>query len=190
MTVDPCSRREFLALSSAALGAGLTGPLAQTKASRHKSEKPNIIIFMPDQLRAESIACYGHSLVQTPNIDRLVGEGGYNTNEPHCFEPLEAFSPQHIYYPKIALENESPETITRTTTIRTRPFKLTVRPQGTSEMYNLQKDPREMHNVYGQAAYARQQKDLESRMLNWYVRTSDVVPYGRNDRSLPKYEGV
>ena len=120
----------------------------------------------------------------------VFSEGGYNTNEPHCFEPLEAFDAKHIYYPKIALENESPETITRTTTIRTRPFKLTVRPQGTSEMYDLQKDPREMHNVYGEAAYARQQKDLESRMLNWYVRTSDVVPYGRDDRSLPKYKGV
>lgn len=121
------------------------------------------------------------------NPNRAVfSEGGYNTNEPHCFEPLEAFDTKHIYYPKIALENESPETITRTTTIRTRRFKLAVRPQGTSEMYDMQKDPREMNNVYGQAAYAPQQKDLESRMLNWYVRTSDVVPYGRDDRSLPK----
>jgi len=120
----------------------------------------------------------------------VYSEGGYNTNEPHCFEPLEAFDTKHIYYPKIALENESPETITRTTTIRTRRFKLAVRPQGTSEMYDLQKDPREMNNVYGQATYAQQQKDLESRMLNWYVRTSDVVPFGRDDRSLPEYEGV
>ena len=35
----------------------------------------NFVIFMPDEMRAESVACYGHPLVQTPNIDRLAGEG-------------------------------------------------------------------------------------------------------------------
>jgi hypothetical protein len=51
----------------------------------------------------------------------------------------------------------------------------------------MQKDPRELNNMYGQAAYANQQRDLEKRMLEWYIRTSDVVPYGRDDRSLPEY---
>ncbi|MHC4541172.1 MAG: sulfatase-like hydrolase/transferase, partial [Planctomycetota bacterium] len=67
---------------------------------------------------------------------------------------------------------------------------LTLRPQGTSELYDMQKDSRELNNVYGQAAYTRQQQDLQERMLNWYVGTSDVVPHGRDDRSLPKYEGI
>jgi choline-sulfatase len=35
----------------------------------------NMILFMPDQLRAESIGCYGHPMVRTPNIDRLASEG-------------------------------------------------------------------------------------------------------------------
>jgi choline-sulfatase len=139
---------------------------------------------------------FAHSLIPhlkgaSGDLNRAVfSEGGYNTNEPHCFEPLEAFGPEHIYYPKIALENQVPETITRTTTIRTRRFKLSLRPQGTSELYDMQEDPRELNNVYEQAAYAHQQQDLQERMLNWYVRTSDVVPYGRDDRSLPKYEGI
>lgn len=124
------------------------------------------------------------------DINRAVfSEGGYNTNEPHCFEPLADFNPKHIYYPKVALENQVPETITRTTTIRTRQFKLTLRPRDTSELYDMEKDPRELNNVYGQAAYARQQRDLETQMLHWYVRTSDVVPPGRDDRGLPEYTG-
>jgi len=35
----------------------------------------NFVLFMPDELRAESVGCYGHPLVRTPNIDRLAEEG-------------------------------------------------------------------------------------------------------------------
>lgn len=35
----------------------------------------NFIIFQPDELRAESVGCYGHPLVPTPNIDALAAEG-------------------------------------------------------------------------------------------------------------------
>src|SRR5580700_7191897 len=58
------SRRQFLAASGAAAVGG-----AQSAA------KPNFIFFMPETLRAESIGCYGHPLVRTPNLDRLASEG-------------------------------------------------------------------------------------------------------------------
>lgn len=35
----------------------------------------NFILFNPDELRAESLGCYGHPLSPTPNIDRLAAEG-------------------------------------------------------------------------------------------------------------------
>lgn len=35
----------------------------------------NIILLNPDEMRAESVGCYGHPLVQTPNMDRLAAEG-------------------------------------------------------------------------------------------------------------------
>ena len=37
--------------------------------------KPNFIIFMPDQLRADSLSCFGNDVVQTPHIDAFAAEG-------------------------------------------------------------------------------------------------------------------
>ncbi len=113
-------------------------------------------------------------------------EGGYNTYEPQCFEPMESFSsPENIYYPKVKLQNDHPDTITRTTMIRTLDAKLIYRPDAHSELYDLAKDPRELHNVYGDGAYSSLQAELEGRMLNWYVRTSDVAPREHDPRGLP-----
>lgn len=35
----------------------------------------NFIVFQPDELRAESVGCYGHPLAPTPNIDALAAQG-------------------------------------------------------------------------------------------------------------------
>ena len=38
-------------------------------------ERPNILLLMCDQLRADSLGAAGHPLVRTPNIDRLAASG-------------------------------------------------------------------------------------------------------------------
>jgi arylsulfatase A-like enzyme len=35
----------------------------------------NLVIFVADELRAESVRCYGHPLAPTPHMDRLAEEG-------------------------------------------------------------------------------------------------------------------
>ena len=40
-----------------------------------RSKKPNYIFFVSDQHRADHLGCYGNSVVQTPNIDRLAQSG-------------------------------------------------------------------------------------------------------------------
>jgi arylsulfatase A-like enzyme len=114
-------------------------------------------------------------------------EGGYNKNEPQMFEPLDQFaSPTGPYYPKVALQNEEPETVTRSTMIRTLTHKLIYRPDDQSELYDLAKDPRETHNVYGEAAYNKIQRELMVKLVDWYVRTSDVAPQQRDPRGFPE----
>jgi len=39
------------------------------------AKQPNIVFFFADDQTSSSLACYGHPLVKTPNIDRLAAEG-------------------------------------------------------------------------------------------------------------------
>ena len=34
-------------------------------------KRPNFIIFITDQHRADWLGCYGHPVIKTPNIDKL-----------------------------------------------------------------------------------------------------------------------
>lgn len=43
------------------------------------SDKPNILIIYPDQMRADALGCAGNPVVKTPNIDRLANEGVHFT---------------------------------------------------------------------------------------------------------------
>ncbi len=38
-------------------------------------KRPNILILMPDQMRADCLSCAGHPVIQTPNLDRLAADG-------------------------------------------------------------------------------------------------------------------
>jgi choline-sulfatase len=123
--------------------------------------------------------------------DRAVfSEGGYDPHEPHAFEGRaqsgDLFrTPEHRYYPKGRLQQDVPESVCRVTSIRTMTHRLVRRPLGTSELYDLTRDPRELDNVYDRSEYASVQRDLERRMLDWSIHTADVVPYSEHPRGLP-----
>jgi arylsulfatase A-like enzyme len=40
-----------------------------------KPRRPNILLIVPDQLRAQALGCMGNDDVKTPNIDRLASQG-------------------------------------------------------------------------------------------------------------------
>ena len=68
-----CTRRSFLR-------TGLTASLGLTLGSRSRAQnapltkKPNLVVLLPDQLRADTLACYGSKLSVAPNLDRLASQ--------------------------------------------------------------------------------------------------------------------
>jgi len=92
------NRRRFLEISGAAM---MTGALSRQAASEQAppphsedspasapaaeqrsslAKRPNIILFQPDEMRADSLACFGNPLTRTPNFDRVAAEGAKFTN--------------------------------------------------------------------------------------------------------------
>jgi len=114
-------------------------------------------------------------------------EGGYDRFEGHCFEGREVGDhagrgPENLYYPKGKQQQEHPESVCRAVMMRTATHKLIYRPMGVSELYDMKADGRELNNVYGQAEYADIQRDLERRLLDWWVGSSDVTPFDEDSR--------
>jgi arylsulfatase A-like enzyme len=71
--VESLSRRSFL--RTAALGsAGLViGSKIKAQPAR-LPRKPNLIVFLPDQQRADTISCYGARRISAPNLDKLASQ--------------------------------------------------------------------------------------------------------------------
>ncbi|WP_395407389.1 sulfatase-like hydrolase/transferase [Pseudoduganella sp. UC29_106] len=72
-------RRQLLGIAGAS-ALGLMGlPLesnGQGAAGQGAaSGRPNMILYFPDEMRADTLGCYGNPTVQTPNFDRLAREG-------------------------------------------------------------------------------------------------------------------
>ena len=109
-------------------------------------------------------------------------EGGYARHEPHCFEGKSdgdqaLRSKTHIYYPKGAQQQDHPDSVGRVVAMRTQHHRFVYRPTGQCELYDLQTDPQELHNCYGDPAYGEVQAALSARMLHWLAETSDVTPF-------------
>jgi hypothetical protein len=63
-----------------------SGALAALSARANSVERassplrPNVLVLLPDQWRAQSLGCYGNSEVHTPHLDKLASEGSLLTN--------------------------------------------------------------------------------------------------------------
>jgi arylsulfatase A-like enzyme len=110
-------------------------------------------------------------------------ECGYNCYEPQCF-PHAAGS---RLGPGERLEIESPELVSRAASIKTNEYKLVSRPQGQSELYIYGDDPRELHNRFGERSVASIQAEAQQRLLHWYVNTTGISPWDRDQRGFPPY---
>lgn len=60
---------------SAAAQAATQERLAPAAPGPGVGSRPNIVMFMPDELRADALACYGNPVTKTPNFDLLANTG-------------------------------------------------------------------------------------------------------------------
>ncbi len=50
-------------------------------------QRPNVLILMPEEMRADALGFAGHPVYRTPNVDRLAREGTVFTRA-YCASPL------------------------------------------------------------------------------------------------------
>ncbi len=67
------SRREFL--HRMAIGAATVSMSQYLRAAEISGNKPNIIFILVDDMGYADLGCYGQKKIQTPNIDKIAGEG-------------------------------------------------------------------------------------------------------------------
>jgi arylsulfatase len=59
--------------------------------------------------------------------------------------------------------------------VRTKSWKLIHKPYGESLLFNMEKDPHEMTNLYGDTEYREIEYELKDRLLRWHIDASDVT---------------
>lgn len=71
------TRRTLLAAGAAlsAIGAALASQARGQNLAAAAGNRPNLILFFPDEMRADALGCYGNPVCKTPNLDRLALEG-------------------------------------------------------------------------------------------------------------------
>jgi arylsulfatase len=70
------TRREFLeGVGRAGLGAAALGWGGRPVLASAGERKPNVILFLGDDLGSSQLGCYGEKKIRTPNIDRLAASG-------------------------------------------------------------------------------------------------------------------
>jgi arylsulfatase A-like enzyme len=75
MNTIPFNRRSFLKLMGTTVSGIFPSYFVTLSCKNILPQKPNIIFIMADDLGLGEVGCYGQKEIQTPNIDRLAGEG-------------------------------------------------------------------------------------------------------------------
>ena len=131
---------------------------------------------------------FGRSLVPVltgetdEHRDAIFSEGGRLKGERQAMELPSVAGREDpsvsLYWPRIKhqISDDAPWH-TKAAMCRTREFKYIRRLYEQDELYDLRRDPQELHNLIDDPAYAEVLRTLKERMLTWYMETADVVPF-------------
>ncbi|MCC7407516.1 MAG: sulfatase-like hydrolase/transferase [Phycisphaeraceae bacterium] len=116
--------------------------------------------------------------------DAVFAEGGRLRGEKPGLEL--AHNPQHdphdAYWPRFDCQRSDYRKHGKATMCRTRQFKFVHRLYESDELYDLQRDPHEQHNVRHTPAYAGVVAEMKDRLLRFYLETGDAPPFDADDR--------
>ena len=73
--LDSISRRAVLQATTALSLLGLRSAIGQDHLVKPGGSRSNLILFYPDELRADALGCYGNPICKTPNFDLLARRG-------------------------------------------------------------------------------------------------------------------
>ena len=85
---DKATRRDFLQGALAVAGTlATTGVATSPAAAQTKPKRPNIVYFLGEGQRADALSLAGHTILKTPNHDRI-GQEGMLFNNAFCTNAL------------------------------------------------------------------------------------------------------
>ncbi len=87
-----------------------------------------------------------------------------------------------IYYQKGRIQTDNPDAVCKAAMVRTHDWKYIRRAADTDELYDMVNDPGELENLIDRPEHREKQQELESRLLQWFVETGDVVPFDKDPR--------
>ena len=118
---------------------------------------------------------------QQKHREYIVCEGGRLPGENHCseFQP-ERFSRADLYAPRQSIQARNTGEHTKAAMIRTEKYKYVHRLQEDDEFYVM--DEGENINHIDDPAYSDEIARHRENMLEWYMRTCDLVPQRQDDR--------
>ena len=110
--------------------------------------------------------------------DAVFCEGGRLYGERHAMEISANVDPEGLYWPRVGLQvRDDGPYHSKAAMCRTRDHKYVHRLYEQDELYDLNQDPQELHNVVDDLAYGEVLAQLKDRLLTWYLETGDVVPH-------------
>ena len=109
-------------------------------------------------------------------------EGGFNPEDNHLFEVA-----GWIYKHKSEIQHEMPELVGKAQCVRTQKWSFIRRQNEQNELYDRERDPQEKVNILAtsrknDADILAITQDLQDRILEWLVQTSDVIPWQPDNR--------
>ena len=108
--------------------------------------------------------------------DAVFCQGGRLAAEEHTQEKEHSATPDALYYPRMTMQHRIPEH-GKATMLRTPTHKFVHRLYEANELYDLSSDLQEVQNLAGDPAYRDIERQLEQRLMQFYLETADIVPY-------------